>query len=315
MNDRDRRFVWAEGDVLVAGPDTKDFDESLHPRDDAGKFTISGGGLASDGEPIRVSRQIEGTQTFSKIVDAMKETGQQAIFPASDYTNPQSELAKFYDKLPGNQDPVLAMLAHEKGFDAPPQIASPSEVDRMVAAGAPDLWRGVARNGDQSGEEVARQFLHGDYYAGKGTYGNGVYFIQSNDNTPGARMGAAINFAGSYADGGGGVLHATLAPDAKIADYDTIDAEAKSHYDAVMAQSVGEHDPHDAAVRHVLYDVGRYAMAQGYDAISVNQYHQGNTMYVVLNRGKVIAEDKVYPSTDRHIPDSELKRRILGGSQ
>lgn len=329
MNDR---FTWADGDIEITHPGKKALATLVgrkysddQERDDHGRWTDSGGGgLATDGEPVQVSAEIEGMKSFAVMVDAMKAA--EAIgYRQSPHMAEETEFGKFAKSLPGAQDPALALMAQEKGFDGQPKLVSPEEIDKLIAAGAPDLWRGVAGYNRENqprytGDEAAESLLKGDYYAGKGTYGDGIYFISSTDTdkskdfpSTGDRMAAAVNFAGGYAGSDGAVVHATLPPDAKIADFDAIHQEATSLYNAAAYQQ-GDEDSHEAAVRHILFDDGRYAMAKGYDAIKVSAKETGTSpFYVILNRSALIAEDKAYPvktSSDYVITSPELRERV-----
>lgn len=267
---------------------TKDWDEALHPRDEQGKF--SGSGISN----------IEGTDTFKKLVDAMAETNG-SVLPPSDYTKPQNEVASYWKSLPGNQDPVLSMLVHEKGFDAAPKLVSAEELDRQLAAGAPELWRGVTstvpdfENNTRESIHVdsAGELLRGDYYAGKGAYGNGTYFAGA-DASNGTDRFEAARFASDFGDQ---IVRGTLSPDAKVADWDAMTkemvAERRAFNEKTDYGREGVTREYAQAVDHMLQDQGRYALAKGYDAFRVDA--GGDTgVTVVLNRGALIMEDKVY---------------------
>lgn len=125
----------------------------------------------------------------------------------------------------------MVAAAVARGFDAPPQIVSPSRLDAMVAGGARSLYRGA----DAAGVEglLSGPLRYGGGLAGPdvpGTYGDGIYFTTRERSARG------------YGDR---LVRAVLHPGAKVARWEDMDAQIDETY------------PTEESV----------AIAQGYDAI------------------------------------------------
>ena len=180
-------------------------------------------------------------------------------------------------------DVMLRDILRAQGFDGKPRVASESEMDRLVAEGHQELFRGIAglKPGEsprrfgpkKTASEYHEQFRSGELYAGLGFYGDGTY------TTPNR------SYAAEYSDRTPGSLaRMALHPSAKVVDYETISAEVEQ---VNKATSRGQ----------VLIDPGRYAAAKGYDAIRVSvpaAMADGGLMeaeMIILNRTALTVEE------------------------
>jgi len=114
-------------------------------------------------------------------------------------------------------------------------------------------------------------FQDGPLYAGFGVYGNGTYVVRVSADT-GAQQVAA-HFAGDD----GQVLRMSIKADARIANYDDLVAEIAKN-------------PVTGEFREIIYDTGRYAAMQGYDAVRIVGLSNGvnkDEQYIILNRTAV----------------------------
>lgn len=216
-----------------------------------------------------------------------------------------------------NGDEGLAKLAALNGFNGKPKIVDDAEIDRQVAAGAVEMFRGVKdRNrGDGSSRKFADQFMHGDYYAGYGTLGNGTYaaridrgrlyaleqeFKDEPRNPDGSfrdrlaqRMwdrdmariqNNAYSTASGYTGAAGTMMRMTLDPKAKIVPFDQLKEE--------MIAFTTEKVKAGASPREMLMysDPGRFATVKGYDAVDVSKLAPGEIL--ILNRSMLNVSSK-----------------------
>ena len=170
---------------------------------------------------------------------------------------------------PNAADTDLRSLADMQGFSDKPEVITQAEMNALNRAGAHHiLYRGVKASGragqshagrhSKTAKQIQDQFRTGDAYYGVGVYGNGYYF--------GTSRGVAVGYSDSTA---GSVVRVALPKNAKIGDYHILSAE--------VSKLVG-HSAASPDTRDVFADVGRYAMARGYDALKVS------VGYVILNR-------------------------------
>ena len=204
-------------------------------------------------------------------------------------------------------DIVLQDMAKEVGFDKKPTLLSKEEMDAYIQQGNRELFRGIGgRQGEV--ERYVEQFKTGEYFAGKGVYGNGIYTAYGED---GFEVGK--QFAGGVEKN---VLRMALKEDAKIISYDALIEMQKSEFTALQeeervlrrkarreADRIYDETEDDDKVeeflkeaakkweemekyRQVLADLGRYALYKGYDAIDI----PSSRFMLVLNRGKVFVQ-------------------------
>ena len=182
-------------------------------------------------------------------------------------------------------------IAEAQGFDQLPEVVSREEFEQRRGKDIGlVLYRGVNTTGraepGMGGEfkgkpasEVHDEFREGRYHMGIGSFGNGTYMTRNSQHAKG------------YSDlTEGAVARYGLSKDAKIVELPDLIDEHNKYMEGL---------PETSRLRRVFGDdIGRYAMSRGYDAIHVPRGSQAlgvgpegaKDQYVVLNRGKVIAE-------------------------
>jgi len=202
-------------------------------------------------------------------------------------------------------DIVLQDMAKEVGFHKKPTLLSKEEMDAYIQQGNRELFRGIA---GREAETYVEQFKTGEYFAGKGVYGNGIYTAYGEDG-----IEVAKQFAGGVEKN---VLRISLKKDAKIISYDALIEMQKLEFTALQEEEralrrkarkeadriydeTGDDDKVEEFLkeaakkweemekyRQVLADSGRYALYKGYDAIDISS----SKFMLVLNRGKVFVQ-------------------------
>jgi hypothetical protein len=222
-------------------------------RDDAGRFSSDGSGGGSGGSATAGSTgRVAGKDIASKVNsdDVMKWYGE----------------SKGFDQA----DAVIGNIAKMQGFDGPATVVSPEEFDRLAAERSDDvMYRGMAirENGEYLPvDQVTERFVSGEYFAGHGVFGNGIY-TSSEKST-----------AEKYAHGFSQPLEMMLTSDAKVASLE--------EYTQIDRANTGATNVFDLSGRP---DTGWVLAAKGYDA-----YHaytkDGEKIVVVLNRTALIVK-------------------------
>lgn len=182
------------------------------------------------------------------------------------------------------EDVMLHDIARVQGFDGLPALVDQAELDRVVAEGGVKLWRGLTMS---HGDDYGRQFQTGDYFAGRGVAGDGTYTARDLMGTASAKSGttAGRDIARDYASEGdrGQVLQMVLRPNARTITFRDAVARMEKDRDFIEADlSLGDSKARDDLTLAFYSDPGRWAAAQGYDAII-----SGKNYVVVLNRRAV----------------------------
>lgn len=163
------------------------------------------------------------------------------------------------DELSMPYDVGIQHVGRMQGYDAPAVQVSKADMDSLVAGGALEIHRGVrppwSKKGSLTTESVLRTAIDGEYQPGNGIYGNGWYFSTNQ---------ATADSFGGPADEGGMRMRAALNPKARVIEYD----EAKRLM--YQERQEGREGVHPEFLHGWGTDVGRWAVAKGYDAISVN---------------------------------------------
>jgi hypothetical protein len=202
-------------------------------------------------------------------------------------------------------DHVLAQIAQRQGFDAKPQVVTSDELDKAVADGWIETWRGVSDADDDAhtAAKISERLRTGDYEPGMGVYGNGIYVSQE-------RQTAKV-FTELRAREGriGEISRIAIRPDAKVADYDDLLPEYEAYLRALpdggelpAFSALAENPDPELARSLVMADIGRWAAARGIDAIKVGTNHGDGAelmqdddfrkpQYVVLNRGILMIQE------------------------
>jgi len=196
---------------------------------------------------------------------------------------------------------MVAGMIKENGGDALPTVISKDEMDRQIAGGATELYRGFR---GQRGKENADQFRNGDLFVGDGLSGSGVYTTVDIDR--------ATSYSEDYWNNGA-LVRMALKPDARVIAMDDVEKlienaqppeykklaeEAQAAWKAFSTKK-GTTEKRETelwtAYRHrrdegpatyhaLISDPAIAALLEGYDAISVRRD------YVVLNRGALFVQ-------------------------
>ncbi len=172
----------------------------------------------------------------------------------------------------GGVDPTLVGLIKEQGGDGLPKVVSKEEMDKQIAQGKIELWRGVDT------KDHALQFQSGELFVGVGLHGGGVYTAYGPQGKRNADYYGAMNGTNPC------TMRMTLGDDAVITDIEDIERDMNENA-KVYAKFGNAHEQH--ARLRMFYDPGRFAAACGYDAIRVPDLN----FMMILNRSKVILEE------------------------
>jgi len=87
-----------------------------------------------------------------------------------------------------NENKILEIIAEKQGFAGKPKVVSPQEMANLEKQGWTIAYRGIANPGtvyygqkNYTSEEFAEDFKNGDYYAGAGVTGDGIYLTTNYD--------------------------------------------------------------------------------------------------------------------------------------
>jgi len=181
------------------------------------------------------------------------ETAAFRRFGAATHPNPDS-LEAHYTKA----------VIQEQGFDGLPHVVARRELDRFVAAGEVELYRGVTAT------PYAEELRTGDFFVGQGGFADGMSTVAGPH---------ALVIARQYAASvDGAVIRMSLKRGARVID--SLDLERQS---TVALAAVRATDDHYETMRALYNDYGRYATYLGFDAIRIVEASDID-YYVILNR-------------------------------
>lgn len=174
-------------------------------------------------------------------------------------------------------DEFLRDLCKERGCDKLPVLISKAEMDQLEKNGARILYRGVGH------AEYVDEFKFGEFFAGKGIFGNGTYTAYGEDG---------LSLAKSYAGSNGGILRMTLDPKARVISLEDLEKEREAYVNALYEWE-GDAPLNEKRLRSilgvVLNDPGRFGTIMGYDAILVER----DQFMVILSRNVVKVQKEV----------------------
>lgn len=195
------------------------------------------------------------------------------------------------------EDPALKEMVRVAGYDAFPKQMTAAEMTSL-----PEGWTVVYRGIDNV--EQARAFREGDYWAGRGAFGNGTYFTDK------------FREAESYAGWDGVVIEVAIPPDALISDYATLDTIISDRRKAILDAALPDELRPDRKIvergswkqdvlnsgshgTRLASDHGRTAVSRGLDGYKQGGgFGQGGgTFYVIQNRGAVFMSERYYDQT------------------
>lgn len=187
------------------------------------------------------------------------------------------------------QDELLREIMRRQGYDGLPEVVDRDSMDRMVASGRViETWRGLTPS-QQPVAQLAEQYRGGDYYIGKGIYGNGVYVTTEQ------QYARDLLRSG---DGDDGLLRIGLRSDARIAEYRDLEQPYDQYSDDRVVDLIDrvrsghgltETETAELASSYLWRDPGRLGSALGYDAIRVPQ--PTGAFYIILNRTATVVQE------------------------
>jgi hypothetical protein len=137
----------------------------------------------------------------------------------------------------GLGDLQLEEIAKKQGFDGKPKVVSKEAMDKLEKEGWTIAYRGIQdlqQEGDLGvvkAEELAEQFRTGEYFAGFGRAGNGIYFAKDEE------------VAQRYAEGSSGreegeVIKVAIPPNALMSE-NNFRKELSKHKDLLTGSGSG----------------------------------------------------------------------------
>jgi hypothetical protein len=274
------RFDVPEEDFeLSVNPDLVKYDED-QPRDERGRFGSGGGGSSTEPSASSVGNAKDLTKD-TLAMGSEKDKELDAIKGKYDYKEQ-------FEKGIKEEDKAMHEIAEMQGFTGTPTRAEdwdefnamqqptitggPFNGEPMLPDGS-RLSRGFADGVDAEGNAITAQFaksefINGEYYAGKGSFGSGTY------TTPN------MQFATQYAQDKNtdNVVQFKMDPESKIGSYSSILDEMYNLSD-------------EGKLPYSLNNAGRYAAARGFDAIAIDDDLPSTSQVMqilVLNRSAVV---------------------------
>lgn len=194
-------------------------------------------------------------------------------------------------------DEFLYDLAVDQGFAGRPQVRSEASLKQIIDSGGLEMYRGV------TDEDYARLLLGGTLYMGQGFRGNGIYGAMGPDahKQAVAYAQAPPNRGIAAKSDNPVVIHMALHPDAKTIPYKDAKSRADAEFLKWATQTDGDatvmHDPGTTGTtadvrREANRDASRWALANGYDAIIVDDKGE----VIVLNRTALVMSDTFEPA-------------------
>jgi hypothetical protein len=181
-------------------------------------------------------------------------------------------------KLAGKQygDVQLEIIAEKQGFTGKPKVVSSEKMKQLEQEGWTIAYRGIKDvfNADLPGtpdnrlstsEQLAKQFVEGDYWAGMGHQANGIYFT---DDLRTARQYAYINNAMQ-----GTVMRVAIPPNT-VTERSEFDEMIEARYSGRKSEFGGDDD------------IGRLFAAKGHRAALTK-----DNFFVVWDRSMLAVEE------------------------
>jgi hypothetical protein len=134
----------------------------------------------------------------------------------------------------GHENYILEIVAEKQGFAEKPKVVSSDEIDQLEKDGWTVAYRGVKdyreRGADSvkwEAERLAEEFRTGNYHAGSGTDGDGLYFTTNRR--------VAVGYAGPE----GKIIKVAIPPSSTLTP-DQFNDEIKSHREKISKGGVGD---------------------------------------------------------------------------
>jgi hypothetical protein len=193
----------------------------------------------------------------------------------------------------GERDVISMHIYKEQGFDKLPKLEEKEDLDALVKEGHIEMFRGVGSTLER-GQVHVKDFRQGEYYPGKGVYGNGTYCAAGRRG-----RSTAVSYANFNEEN---VMRMVLLKDAKVISHDDLmqkQYEEKQKFrEKLRTHGVGKGPDltsKERAMYEIIEDEGKLAALMGYDAIHVPH----DEYYVVLNRTALHVE-KQQPFTAKN---------------
>lgn len=275
--------------------------EADHPRDGRGRFAEKRGDWAQ-----QLSGRIDPADPYTPGADLAKTLDHQRLHEIIEEDRRQGGI---FGNRPDN---ALGEIYRLQGYHGKPRVVSGDEMDRLVAGGWKELWRGVTSSGAEMGtnntdrvrimRERTEQFRRGDtHYPGIGVRGNGTYTTTNQmESLEYTEADGARPYRGWLLPEGEagydfedprrwpGLTRMALRPDAKVVTWKEISDLWGEHAKWAQYHYRDGHPDHPYAV---LGDEGRLAAALGYDAMVVPR--AGGDHVVVYNRTALAVQEAV----------------------
>ncbi|MGH2586406.1 MAG: hypothetical protein ACRDJE_15945 [Dehalococcoidia bacterium] len=161
----------------------------------------------------------------------------------------------------------LKAIIEEQAFDQLPYLVTRRELDRYIAAGEVELFRGVTE------ARFADELRAGAYFVGRGGVFDGMYAASGVD---------ALSIARTYASPLGAIIRMSLKVGAQVADGRTFEDQVT----AALRRAEVEGGQSLAVMRLIYNEVSSFAVYLGYDAIRIVEFPEVDN-YAILNRSAI----------------------------
>jgi hypothetical protein len=201
------------------------------------------GGDRSEAGRYAANVRWQGQRKGVKAKDIRKELKTYFGATVNDYLKSQG-YEDLRQKLITNQgrqgDFQLEMIAEKQGFSGKPKVVTAQEMDELEKQGWTIAYRGVQDFKDEEGletkgEDLAEEFRTGEYFAGHGTSGNGIYFARDEmvaesyaGNTKAKTLGA-ITYSVKSDVKNGAVIKVAIPPNVLMSQTDFKNELSKHH--------------------------------------------------------------------------------------
>ena len=229
-----------------------------------------GGGKGSKAKDIREELK---TYFGTTVAEYLKSKGYQDV---------QQKRIRKESFNTGIGDLQLDMVADKQGFSGLPKVVSSEEMAELEKDGWTIAYRGIEDLVDEReqplrAEELIEQFRTGDYFAGHGSSGNGIYFARDRDT------------ANNYKGHNGAIMKVAIPPNVLMSEADFKDALSK-HRD-LMKGTYYDGDWYGDD------DIGRKLAAKGVRGVEVSlslglgKWQTGTKAVIIYDRSMLAVEE------------------------
>lgn len=201
-------------------------------------------------------------------------------------------------------DDVLTRIGAEQGWEVHPPIGTAADLDKAIAGGGVEVWRGVSGNmpgvwgyGPDQGKPIPfdveespmarlrRMRTGGPAEYGTGIYGNG-YYVSVSRKVADEYGFTPLDTNGQLIVGSAdprSIQRMVILPEAKVIEHEELERLWPQHADRLRKTGIR--------------DLGSLAALLGYDAVKVSGRHdvahrpQYADQYIILNRTAILFQD------------------------